>query len=178
MNYKHGKVGTTTYNVWSSMLARCRNPNCPAFPNYGGRGIDVCDAWISFKGFLADMGERPEGLTLERIDNDRGYGPDNCRWATRSEQGRNKRSTRLLTVDGQTLSMAEWSERTGLKISTIWARIAKGWPESVAVTTPLITERKGKPRGSRLFGAERGVKFYDGDREAGAPNKAPADAAA
>lgn len=171
MNFKHGKVGTSTYHVWSSMIARCRNPKCPAYPNYGGRGIGVCEAWTSFSGFLADMGERPEGLSLDRVDNDQGYSPENCRWATRTEQARNKRSTRLITVNGETLSTAEWSERSGLKIATIWARIAKGWPESAAVTTPVVTDRKGKPRGSRMFGAERGVKFYDSSEgDAGANN--------
>ena len=82
---------TSTYVRWASMKQRCLNPKNPAFKNYGGRGITVCERWLDFSSFLADMGEAPEGLTLDRISNDGGYEPGNCRWATRSEQGRNQR---------------------------------------------------------------------------------------
>lgn len=88
---KHGMEGTRIYNVWASMLQRCRNPNHRAFHNYGGRGITVCERWYDFRNFLADMGEAPSGMTLERVDNDRGYSPDNCIWASRSDQNRNQR---------------------------------------------------------------------------------------
>lgn len=172
MNYRRGKAGTSTYHVWASMIARCNNPNSPAYENYGGRGISVCDAWKTFAGFYADMGDRPAGLTLERVNNSLGYCPENCRWVTRSAQGRNKRSTRLITAQGVTLSMAEWSERSGLKLSTIWARIDKGWPEHVAVQEPLISKRQGVPRGSRLYCAERGVKVFDAE-DRGARQLAP-----
>ena len=95
-NYKHGhrsKYGKTspTYNSWRDMKTRCLNSNCPDYKNYGGRGIKVCERWMDFTNFLADMGEKPEGLTLDRINNDGNYEPGNCRWATWKEQRRNQR---------------------------------------------------------------------------------------
>lgn len=87
----HGMTATATYNSWSTMKQRCLNPRSPKYKSYGGRGIDVCPQWMTFEGFLADMGVRPDGLTLDRIDNDAGYSPDNCRWATPSQQIANRR---------------------------------------------------------------------------------------
>lgn len=93
---------TPTYYTWAGMLARCRNKNDPAYPRYGGRGIEVCDRWSGdegFKNFLTDMGERPNGLSLDRVDNSKGYLPENCRWATAKEQAGNTRNINLLSID-------------------------------------------------------------------------------
>lgn len=84
-----------TYNSWRAMIQRCRDPNNWQYPDYGGRGIRVCDEWLRFEGFLADMGERPAARFIERIDNERGYEPGNCRWASRTDQNRNRRNTKL-----------------------------------------------------------------------------------
>lgn len=145
------------------MLARCRNPNTVAYPEYGGRGITVCERWSDFRNFFADMGEPTPGLTLDRIDNNLGYSKENCRWATRTQQGRNKRSNRILIVAGESKTMSEWAEATGLKLSTIWARVNKGWSADDAVLLPLVTRRAGIPMGEKLhkhaFGAQHNVNF-------------------
>ena len=90
-NRSHGMYGTPEYKSWIAMLARCRNPNRSNYGRYGARGLTVCERWLTFTNFYADMGPRPSGTTLDRIDNDRGYEPGNCRWATRSEQNKNQR---------------------------------------------------------------------------------------
>ena len=88
---RHGMTKTTIYGVWRSMLARCTKPQATSFKDYGGRGITVCDRWMKFENFYEDMGDREKGLELDRIDNNRGYSKDNCRWTTSAENNRNKR---------------------------------------------------------------------------------------
>lgn len=100
--YRHGMSGTPTWHSWSNMVNRCTQEKNPAYPSYGGRGIAVCDRWLGkdgFANFLADMGEKPPKLTLERIDNEAGYSPSNCRWATRKEQALNTRNVHLSEKD-------------------------------------------------------------------------------
>jgi len=143
---KHGMARKPIYRVWWSMLQRCTNPNIPAFKSYGGRGITLCDRWMKFEDFFADMGEPEPGMTLERIDNDKGYSPDNVRWASRLEQAQNRRTNTHLTHAGQTLTLAEWGRVTGLGKGTITRRYLAGWsPESI-VTTPIAPR---SPRTSR-----------------------------
>jgi len=91
----HGLTKTPTWKSWESMIARCGNPNNIGYANYGGRGISVCERWLSFENFVADMGMRPRGMSLDRLDSNKDYEPGNCKWSTTLEQNRNKRSTRL-----------------------------------------------------------------------------------
>lgn len=164
-NYKHGMHRTKIYGIWGSMVSRCHNPARTFYKYYGARGIFVCDKWRSFEGFFADMGLPPDGMTLERVDNEKGYSPDNCIWATRKAQSRNRRGIRFVVADGVSRSVAEWSEITGLSISTICARLKKGWDESQAIKTPKITNKKGIPKGEKYrdyaFGADRGVVWSE-----------------
>lgn len=115
-----------TYYTWTGMLTRCTNKNSTSWLHYGGRGITVCDAWKVFENFLADMGERPEGKTLDRVDNNLGYFKENCRWASNTEQRRNRRGNNTITAFGQTMCLAEWSEKTGINRTTISTRLHAG----------------------------------------------------
>lgn len=130
-----GRKVTPEWNAWRGMLERCTNPKHRAWARYGGRGIQVCDRWRdSFANFLADMGERPSAEhTLDRKDNDGNYEPGNCRWATPEEQARNRRSTRLITIGGETLCAEDWARRTGVPASTIYDRLRRGVAPELAV---------------------------------------------
>jgi|LakMenEpi03Aug12_release.lakeMendotaPanAssembly.Ray.scaffolds.fasta_scaffold702281_2 hypothetical protein len=130
----HGMAETPTYNSWKCMLARCGNEKNTQFCDYGGRGIKVCDAWKSFGLFLSDMGVRPDGTTLDRIDANGDYEPCNCRWATSRQQSTNKRSSRFLTIDGETKTVSEWAEHEkAVSEATIRARVRLGWLHKDAV---------------------------------------------
>lgn len=134
---RNGKSHTPTYQSWANMRKRCLNEKDRAYTNYGGRGIEVCDRWHDFENFLADMGERPTGLTLERKDNGKGYEPSNCVWATRTEQNRNTRRSALYTYDGITMCEAEWAVFTGISRTTLQQRLRRGWSFERAITTPV-----------------------------------------
>ncbi len=123
------------------MVQRCHNPNTKKFHLYGGRGIVVCDRWRKFENFLADMGERPEGMTLDRIDGDKGYDPKNCRWATSKQQSRNTTQNVVLEHAGASRCIAEWSEITGIARGAISGRLRRGWSVRDALTLPKGTWR-------------------------------------
>jgi hypothetical protein len=135
---RKGKV-TALYRIWSHMIGRCHNPKDAAFANYGGRGIVVCDRWRdSYTAFMTDVGPRPSSKhTLDRIDNNGGYKPGNVRWATRTQQMRNVRYNRLLTLGAESLPMAAWAERLGIKKATLADRLYRGWSDERALTTPV-----------------------------------------
>lgn len=124
-----------TYKSWAGMLSRCRSKSNPEYKNYGGRGIDVCPRWESFENFLADMGERPAGLSIGRIKNDKGYEPGNCRWEDEFQQASNRRDNRNITHEGQTYCVSEWSRITGINKRTICKRLDRGWSIERALTT-------------------------------------------
>lgn len=135
----HGRSKTSEYRIWSLAIQRCHNPIHPPFPKYGGRGIIVCDRWRhSFIAFLKDMGSRPSPQhTLDRIDNNGPYSPENCRWASRREQSLNTRRNRLVSWRGQTLPIGEWAMIVGVHSRTLRARLDRlGWDVDRALSTP------------------------------------------
>ena len=136
-NTKHGMNDSTIYRRWHWMIQRCSNPRSEHWSYYGGRGIKVCERWHSFEAFYADMGNPPPGTTLDRIDVNGDYSPENCRWATRTEQARNRRNTTMLTHNGETLPVAEWAERYGLSFYVLYERLKAGWSVERALTEPV-----------------------------------------
>jgi hypothetical protein len=126
------------YNSWSNMLQRCNNPKVPCYEHYGARGISVDPRWLDYAAFYEDMGDTwKPGLKIERKDNSKGYSKDNCTWATQSEQMNNTRRNVNITVDGETLSIAEWARVYGVKSSMIRGRLLNGWNPVDAVTLPV-----------------------------------------
>lgn len=131
MNEKHGgwKNERATYQCWQDMKQRCLNEKHKQYVNYGGRGIGICERWLySFENFFADMGRKPEGKTIDRINNNAGYSKDNCRWATPSEQRLNQRSCVFLEFDGKRMTIEEWGRHLGRHPTTIRTRIKSGYP--------------------------------------------------
>lgn len=137
------------YHTWLSMRERCNNPNHKQYQHYGGRGIVVCEAWGDYSAFRewAYMNGYSETLTLDRRDNDGGYNPDNCRWVTQKIQANNRRSNRILTVNGESHNIQWWVEKTGLPRPVVDGRLRRGWDDTKTVTTPLLT-KGGKVRES------------------------------
>lgn len=136
--FKHGLADTPVHRVWIGMRSRCNNPKAREYVNYGGRGIKVCDRWESFENFVADMGIRPEGYSIDRINNDGNYEPSNCRWATTTQQLNNRRVNRVLELNGERRTIGEWSAKLGIGWSTIRNRVDRyGWTIEKALTTPV-----------------------------------------
>lgn len=130
--------------VWSNMIQRCHNPNNRQYCSYGGRGITVCDEWRNdypcFREWALKNGYA-QGLTIDRIDNNGGYSPQNCRWATYKEQNRNKRSNRNITLNGETKCLSEWAEFFGIGVPIVTRRLNDGWAEEDAFTAPLYVRK-------------------------------------
>lgn len=127
---KHGLSLGKEYWTWRAMKSRCQNPHNASFKHYGGRGIKVCKRWMKFENFFEDMGNPPARMTIERKNNNGNYCPSNCKWATYSEQARNRSNNRIIRHKGQSRIATEWSEILGISLDTIWGRIQSGYPDS------------------------------------------------
>ena len=135
---RHGVHKHHLYSTWRAMRERCRSPKHVAYHRYGGRGISVCERWNDFAAFLDDMlPSWREGLTLDRINTDGDYAPENCRWATPQEQSRNTASNHYITLCGETMLRCEWPARLGITQGAFDARMSKGWSEERIISTPL-----------------------------------------
>lgn len=143
LRHGHASKGsvTRTWNSWYNMRSRCTYSNHPQWGDYGGRGIKVCSRWMKFENFLEDMGECPDGLTIERLDNDRGYEPGNCAWKTRTVQGRNKRNNRRFTILGTSGCLSELCEHFHISPKVVDCRLRYGWTPEKAFTAPLRVRR-------------------------------------
>lgn len=145
---KHGHAKTNdknaspTYESWASMKGRCRNPNHGAYNSYGAKGIDYCDSWESFDIFLNDMGTRPEGTTLDRIDGNKGYNSANCRWATVKQQNENRKTSVWIDFRGEKMLMMDFARKLGMRVDTVWYRLNKKHmtPEQIA-NTPIDAKK-------------------------------------
>lgn len=145
-----GIAGTPTYNSWAGMLHRCSSAaKGKERRNYFEKGVRVCDRWHDFANFIADMGERPAGTSIDRIDGSRGYSPDNCRWATSKQQANNTAANHLVTLRGKTQTVAQWAEEVGVKQNTLLYRLRRGTPPEKALSKKYLTPA-GEAANSRL----------------------------
>lgn len=144
----HGMCGTKTYICWLAMKSRCLNPDDVQYPQYAGRGITVCDKWLTFEGFFEDMGEQPEGMQLDRIDNDGNYELSNCRWASRSEQARNRRTSKRWFVNGK---VYETAMEAGLALGKGESTIIR-WCEGYITRQGNYMPPRGNCRSKMLYG--------------------------
>jgi len=141
----HGMTGSAEHRIWVQMRYRCSAPASADFDRYGGRGIKVDPRWDSFEAFIADVGPRPSRRhTLDRIDNDGDYAPENCRWATNREQSRNKRTSSVLVFNGRRQTVTDWAEELGISRSTIYMRLASGWSTTRALSEPVNIEKASR----------------------------------
>lgn len=132
---------TDTYKVWAGMKKRCSTPSMSSYRYYGGKGVKVCNRWLSFSNFLEDMGEKPQNMSIDRINPDGDYEPTNCRWASKTAQMNNRSNSRLITAFGKTQTIPQWCIETGLSYYTLYLRLRKGHQPEIALT---------KPQGHRL----------------------------
>lgn len=131
------RTQSIAYPVWRAMRRRCSDPGDISFCRYGARGIKVCERWDeSFENFITDMGDRPAGYDLDRIDNDGNYEPGNCRWVSHKENCRNRSNNRWLTFKGETRTVSEWAEVTGFGLAVVQGRLREGWSVEDVLSTP------------------------------------------
>jgi len=141
-NKTHGDADSVEYGIWCGIKNRCTNKNVKSYKDYGERGITICDRWLVYENFLADMGRRPKGCSIDRINNEGNYEPDNCKWSTRSEQQNNKRTNHIIEYNGERLNIKQWCTKLNLQYSTILRRCTlPGWTAEQILTTP-----SGKPK--------------------------------
>lgn len=140
---KHGMTRTPTYLSWRSMIGRCDNSKNLDYYLYGGRGIKICERWKTFENFLADMGERPPGTSLDRENSNGDYEPENCRWSTPTEQANNRRNSALITFDGRIQTLSEWSKEVKIGRATLDQRLKRGWTVEKAFTI-MVTKKDGE----------------------------------
>ena len=160
-NKTHGNTEKRAYSIWCGMKQRCLNPNSQSFKNYGGRGITICDRWVnSFEHFFADMGEPSEGLTIDRIDNDKGYSPDNCEWVSRAHQMSNRRCNRFITHNGITQTAMAWSNQLGIAHQTIYGRLDLGLSTDMVLSPEKHTNLTGLSLGGLANGARNRAKTH------------------
>ena len=174
---RHGYSGTDIHGIWVQMRRRCENPKSGNYARYGGRGITVCERWKIFENFLADMGERPSGTSIERRNNDGHYEPNNCYWATSTQQNNNRSSNVVLEFSGERLTVRQWAKKLGISHHTIHTRIAKSLPieEILAPVADiqLIAEYDGKTKPLLEWSRELGLnyatlvrRYHRGERDA------------
>lgn len=144
MTEQHGMSGTRMYRIWTDMIARCHCETDTSFKWYGAKGVSVCQRWRdSFTAFLADMGERPSpSHSIDRIDNNGCYSPDNCRWATKSEQNKNTCRTTQITFNGKTKCLADWSSELGVEYDVLRKRLKQGWDVDRALSAPVASRKR------------------------------------
>lgn len=141
----HGMSNHRLFSIWSNIMHRCYSPNSAVFSNYGGRGIDVCGRWHDVRMFIEDNDHIAlPGLSIDRIDNDLGYFPENCRWATPTQQSDNRRTTVFLTLNGVRRTAREWALITGIPLKTLWQRLRLGWDDESALTQPVSANNRRK----------------------------------
>lgn len=165
MNTTHGLSKDRTYSIWRDMIRRCHDPSDGYYHNYGKRGIHVCERWRgSFEAFVEDMGVRPgRGYSIERRNNNAGYCPENCCWATRKEQMRNTRQNRNITYRGETLTLIEWSEKTGINYDTLKNRLDSGFPLSRVFEKTnfryIYITHQGETHSLKEWSMKTGIKY-------------------
>lgn len=144
----HSRIGarSSEYSIWAGIIQRCENKNSPSYKNYGGRGIKICQRWRhDFSAFFSDMGQRPQGMTIERINNDKDYSPENCRWATRADQARNNSRNVYITHNGETKTRKDWADYYGIDDETFRHRLSvKKMSFEDAINKPIKSKKGNK----------------------------------